>query len=293
MKPDTVNASEAMLSRDAIDQQLERVFLYPLFMNSDILRKFLLFIVDQTLTGHSDWLKEYTIGVNVLCKPANFKPQDNGIVRIHAGRLRRALHHYYNTMGTADPIKIFIPKGRYIPVFIDNSNQIINSELSNSDKPLTDKPQEILVKKQEAIAIIPFQHFHNDALENSLVDGLGLQLSTALMQFDKYSVVAYCTIRDLWKRTNDISKVGLLADAKYVVTGSIQTLENTARAHVQIIDLYSNRQVLSCMYEGEFSSQNIFKLQDEIVQFIISEITRSRKMVIDDKSRRRALVAVA
>lgn len=293
MKPEALNSLEAKLSRDAINQQLERIFLDQLFMNSDILRKFLLFIVDQTLTGHADWLKEYTIGVNVLCKPANFKPQDNGIVRIHAGRLRRALHHYYNTMGTSDPIKIFIPKGRYIPVFIDNNNQITTNELSKAGTALADTSPEILVKKQEAIAIIPFQHFHNDSLEDSLIDGLGLQLSTALMQFDKYSVVAYCTIRDLWKRTNDISKVGLLADAKYVITGSIQTLENLARAHVQVIDLYSNRQLMSCMYEGEFSSQNIFKLQDEIVQFIISEIIRSHKMFIDDKTRRRSLAAVA
>jgi TolB-like protein len=293
MKPDTLNSLEAKLTKDAINQQLKRIFLDPLFMNSDILRKFLLFIVDQTLTGHADWLKEYTIGVNVLCKPANFKPQDNGIVRIHAGRLRRALHHYYNTMGASDQIKIFIPKGRYIPVFIDNNSQITNNELSKADKLSADTSSEILLKKQEAIAVIPFQHFHNDSLENSLIDGLGLQLSTALMQFEKYSVVAYCTIRDLWKRTNDISKVGLLADAKYVITGSIQTLENLARAHVQIIDLYNNRQLLSCMYEAEFSSQNIFKLQDEIVQFIISEIITSRKMAIDDKARRRSLVAVA
>ncbi len=293
MIPDTLDSLEAKLSRDAINQQLERIFLDPLFMNSDILRKFLLFIVDQTLTGHADWLKEYTIGVNVLCKPANFKPQDNGIVRIHAGRLRRALHHYYNTIGISDHIKIFIPKGRYIPVFIDNNNQITNNELNKTDRPVADVSGEILLKKQEAIAVIPFQHFHNNSLENSLIDGLGLQLSTALMQFEKYSVVAYCTIRDLWKGTNDISKVGLLADAKYVITGSIQTLENLARAHIQIIDLYSNRQLLSCMYEGEFSSHNIFKLQDEIVQFIISEIIRSRKMAIDDKTRRRSLVAVA
>jgi TolB-like protein len=262
-------------------------------MNSEILRKFLLFIVDQTITGHADWLKEYTIGVNVLSKPANFKPQDNGIVRIHAGRLRRALHHYYNTIGAADPIKIFIPKGRYIPVFIDNQNALNGKESNNTDGSAFNASEEIPAKKQEAIAVMPFQHFHDDSLENSLIDGLGLQLSTALMQFEKYSVVAYCTTRDLWKKTNDISKAAALADASYVFTGSIQVLENLARAHVQIIDLFSGRQLLSCMYEGEFSAQNIFKLQDEIVQFIISEIIRSRKLTIDDKAVRRSLVAVA
>lgn len=293
MKSETLLPHDMKPSREAINQQLQRIFLDPLFMNSEILRKFLLFIVDQTITGHADWLKEYTIGVNVLGKPSNFKPQDNGIVRIHAGRLRRALHHYYNTLGASDPVKIYIPKGRYIPVFIDDQNEIADRELNNIDESLAEAIANIQVKKQEAIAVIPFQHFHNDPFENSLVDGLGMQLSTAMMQFDKYSVVAYCTIRDLWKRTNDISQVASFANAKYVITGSIQVLENLVRAHFQIIDLYSSRQLLSCMYEGECSSQNIFKLQDDIVQFIISEIIRSRKFIIDDKPSLRSLVAVA
>src|ERR1700748_1525659 len=120
MKSETSNSVEAKLSRDTINQQLQKIFLDPLFMNSEILRKFLLFIVDQTLTGHADWLKEYTIGVNVLNKPADFTPQENGIVRIHAGRLRRALHHYYKETGILDSIHISIPKGRYVPVFAEN-----------------------------------------------------------------------------------------------------------------------------------------------------------------------------
>ena len=32
-------------------------------------------------------------------------------------RLRRDLEHYYLTDGRADPIRITIPKGRYVPAF--------------------------------------------------------------------------------------------------------------------------------------------------------------------------------
>lgn len=283
---------ETKFSKELIYQQLQKIFSDPFFSNSDILRKFLTFIVDQTLSGHANWLKEYTIGVNVLNKSADFKPQDNGIVRIHAGRLRRALHHYYNSIGALDAIHISIPKGGYIPVFNEAGSLLANEEPDNTGKALADSPSENLAKKPSALAVIPFQHFHNTPLENSLVDGLGLQLSNELMQFEKYPVIAYYTMRDLWKKTSDISKVALFVDAKYVIAGSLQILENKVRSHIQLIDSYTNRQVWSCMYEGEFAAENIFRLQDEIVKFIISELIKSRKLT-EDKKQRTSMIAVA
>ena len=44
-----------------------------------------------------------------------FDPQDDPIVRIEVGRLRRDLDHYYLTDGRDDPIRITIPKGHYVP----------------------------------------------------------------------------------------------------------------------------------------------------------------------------------
>ena len=290
MKPDP-SISLNGFNKEAIDLQLQKIFLDPFFKNSDILRKFLTFIVDQTFSGHANWLKEYTIGVHVLNKSTDFKPQDNGIVRIHAGRLRRALHNYYNNMGASDTIKISIPKGRYVPVFFENGIQITETELNDNCK-LVDTSQEILTGRQEPIAVLPFHHFHNDALETSLIDGLGLQLSNALMQFDKYSVVAYYAMRDLWKKKSDISELASIIDIKYIISGTIQIMENKVRSHIQMIDSHNGMQLWSSMYEGEFASENIFKLQDEIVQFIISELTNSPKL-IDDKANRTTMVAVA
>src|SRR4051812_11789078 len=105
------------LLKEEIYRQMERIFLDPLFLNSPILKKFLSFIVDQYLLGNSNLLKEYTIAINVLDKPTNFKPQENSIVRIHAGRLRRALNHFYNTRETPEHVYISVPLGTYIPVF--------------------------------------------------------------------------------------------------------------------------------------------------------------------------------
>lgn len=284
--------TEVKFSRELIYVQLQRIFSDPVFVNSKILREFLAFIVDQTLSGHSNWLKEYTIGINVLNKSTDFKPHDNGIVRIHAGRLRRALHHYYKDAGALDPIEISIPKGGYVPVFSDCNHNTIQEELNTEAKPLIDSVPSIETKSHAAIAVIPFQHFHKNSLENSLVDGLGLQLSNAIMQYDKYPVIAYYTMRELCKTTTDIVKIASFVDARYIITGSIQTLEKQVRSHCEIIDSHTGKQLWSCMYKGQFTSEHIFKLQDEIVHFIISELNKVFKFG-NDKMQHISMMVVA
>src|SRR6187402_3615237 len=108
---------ERVFSSKVILDQIERISSHPTFAVSDIMKRFLSFIVVETLEGRSNQLKEYTIGVAVLNKPAEFKPQKDAIVRIHAGRLRRALDSYYQESPGPELVHISIPKGSYVPVF--------------------------------------------------------------------------------------------------------------------------------------------------------------------------------
>src|SRR3982751_6594306 len=152
------------ISNVAIYQQLERIFLDPLFINSQILKKFLSFIVDQTLQGNSQQLKEYTVAVNVLEKPSNFKPQENSIVRIHAGRLRRALNHYYNSKETPEPVLISVPLGTYVPIFSMNDNKL-QAHLSNGNSISTSRNNKVVIDKSAVVAVIPFRHLQENELE--------------------------------------------------------------------------------------------------------------------------------
>jgi hypothetical protein len=115
-------------TKEEIHVQLQKIIADPLFCVSDILKRFLLFVTEETLQGRSNQIKEYTIGVNVLHKPTSFNPRQDAIVRIHAGRLRRALHQYYKDAGSLDPIYVSIPKGCYQPVFAANNGSRIDEE---------------------------------------------------------------------------------------------------------------------------------------------------------------------
>jgi TolB-like protein len=83
----------------------------------DRARKFLGYVVEETLAGRADRIKAYSIALEVFGRDATFDAQSDPVVRIEAGRVRRALERYYLTAGRADPILITIPKGGYVPQF--------------------------------------------------------------------------------------------------------------------------------------------------------------------------------
>ena len=99
---------------------LSRVVASPTLAKSPQLAHFLTYIVDETLAGRGDRLKAYTIATDALGRDANFDPQTDPIVRVEAGRLRRALEQYYATDGRTDPLVIDLPTGRYMPAFRAN-----------------------------------------------------------------------------------------------------------------------------------------------------------------------------
>ncbi|MBX4968448.1 hypothetical protein [Rhizobium binae] len=104
-------------SQEEVQQQLERILSSDEFRLPERARRFLEFVVTETLAGRRDYLKAFTIAQAVFGRDANFDAQQDPCVRIEAGRLRRELEHYYLTAGAADRIIITIPKGGYMPVF--------------------------------------------------------------------------------------------------------------------------------------------------------------------------------
>lgn len=97
--------------------QLERIRLSAEFDAPDRDRKFLAYVIEETLAGRGDRIKAYSIATEVFGRDSSFDPQTDPAVRIEAGRIRRALERYYLVAGRSDPIVIRMPKGAYVPTF--------------------------------------------------------------------------------------------------------------------------------------------------------------------------------
>jgi TolB-like protein len=102
---------------DAVRAQLDRILASPGFVNADRLSRFLRFVVERTLAGEGDQLKEYRLGTDVFDRSADYDPRLDSIVRVEARRLRSKLHEYYAGAGHGDPIVIGVDKGSYVARF--------------------------------------------------------------------------------------------------------------------------------------------------------------------------------
>jgi PAS domain S-box-containing protein len=96
---------------------LERMVASESFRTCPRLAAFLRFVIEATLRGESAHLKGYTIAVEALGRSGDFDPQQDPIVRVEAGRLRRVIQHYYAGPGAKDLLVIDVPRGHYIPTF--------------------------------------------------------------------------------------------------------------------------------------------------------------------------------
>lgn len=101
----------------SVAEQLERVLQSEVFRSTGRSSKLLRFLVDQTLNGHAERLKDYTLGSEALGRGEDFDPRTDPIARVEASRLRSRLELYYATEGASDPVLITLPKGGYVPLF--------------------------------------------------------------------------------------------------------------------------------------------------------------------------------
>jgi len=152
-----------------IRAQIERMIGSDPLRTSPQLVSFLQFVVNETLGGRSDRIKGYTIGVEALHRNPDFNPQADPIVRVEAGRLRRALKRYYAEAGSDDDILITIPPGTYIPLFSER-NVVVEEPVAPSDSPSRRPPKPRLrasIAVAAAIAVlvlvsfIIWRHFSN------------------------------------------------------------------------------------------------------------------------------------
>ena len=93
-------------SAPLIRSQLDAILASDLFARSERLSQFLRFIVERTLAGEGDALKEQVIAVELYGRGADFNTAADPIVRVDARRLRDKLREYYAS-APHDPVRIY------------------------------------------------------------------------------------------------------------------------------------------------------------------------------------------
>ncbi|MFZ5451583.1 MAG: hypothetical protein ACOZF2_06900 [Thermodesulfobacteriota bacterium] len=178
---------------EAIRQQLAKILTSPQFVNSPNLQNFLSFIVEKTLAGKAGDIKGYTVATQVLGRKADFDPNLDPIIRIQAGRLRRALEQYYQAQGKSAAVVIEVPKGSYVPVFRPAKQEGADVVIDRVRR----EPM-LALPSGPSLAVMPLLNLTGDRKQEYFTDGLAEELTSELARYQDLRVIAYQSTRR-WK----------------------------------------------------------------------------------------------
>lgn len=146
MQTATTAQDHAALSesqRTEVREQLERLLGNPFFSHSKRFPSFLRFVIEQTLTGQAENIKERTLGIEIFRRDANYDTASDPIVRVTAAEIRKRVAQYYQDPTHAHELRITLPSGSYIPQFHwpTGSDDPVLKELDRVATDVLDAPE--------------------------------------------------------------------------------------------------------------------------------------------------------
>lgn len=215
--------SEPVPAVEAVKAQLTAILSSQAFRRSKVLSRFLRFLVEETLAGRGDSLKERRAGAMVFRRPANYLPQADPIVRIQAARLRSRLALYYQSEGHSDAILILVPKGTYAPVFRVRQHG-------------TAEPGAHVAQGEEVtLAILPFLNL-GEGSDSHLGDGITAELTHFLAEIPGLRIAAQTSALEFRGAAKDVRGIGRALGVRWVIEGSVRREKGLLRVYCQLVD---------------------------------------------------------
>jgi non-specific serine/threonine protein kinase len=122
------------------------------------------------------------------------------------------------------------------------------------------------------VAVLPFKYRGNNADLEALAEGLSEDIVTGLSRFSYLRVIARGSTLRYANQTTDLRTVGKEVGARYVMEGTLRHAGKKLRLAVQLVDATTGAHLWAENYEREFSTENIFDLQDDLVPRIVSTV---------------------
>jgi hypothetical protein len=103
--------------KDQVRRQMNRLLATSHFKNSRRYPALFRFIVEETLEGRGEFLKERLLGVRVFNRPPDYDTADDPIVRVTIAEIRKRIAQYYHEEAHETEMRIELLPGHYEPEF--------------------------------------------------------------------------------------------------------------------------------------------------------------------------------
>jgi Malectin domain len=102
---------------DLVRAELDRLLQCDHFKNSRRCRTLLSYLVEETIAGRGDQLKERLVGINVFGRNPDYETAEDPVVRNAAIEVRKRLAQFYIESGNGTQLRIDLHPGTYVPEF--------------------------------------------------------------------------------------------------------------------------------------------------------------------------------
>jgi TolB-like protein len=233
------------LNTAIVNHHLDQALSSPLFRNAERQSRFLRFVVDAALQSPTASIKEFDIAVAVYDRRADYDPRTDPIVRVEAARLRARLREYYEVT-PPDRVRIDIPKGRYVPLFVavEVAPAQVGSELS--------------------ILVPPFRNISADPGDQNFCDGLTEEVLYKLAQVPRLRVITQSVAT--WLEQGDGHK------PRYLLEASVRRVGAEIRLTLHLIELTGGGSThFSNVYQTTIN--DIFATQERLAEEIRGDLS--------------------
>ncbi len=257
-----------VVSPEGVRAELQRILESPRFNASERNRRFLTYVVEHALAGRPERIKAYTIATEVFGRDAKFDPQLDSIVRIEAGRLRRALERYYLTDGRASHLRIDIPRGGYVPIF-------------EYAEPV-DIPQES--RGPPRVLVAAFEEEGEQSCFPTFTRGFTRSLIIALTRFTGLRIFASgSALRHPADVDLNVARPGPAPD--YVVTGQTSLLPDRFEVDVLLLKTRTGRVVWAETFERSLEPSEIIGPRNEVANRVARSLAQPYGAIQSDRAR--------
>ena len=289
-----------------VRDELRNVLASEAFKGGKRAQDFLQLVVEHTLAGRLDSLRERMLGAEMFGRPVDYDTANDAVVRVKASEVRRRLAQYYGGLEAPPAVRIDLPPGSYVPHFsFDASPQAASGPSADAPSSLAEVPPArrslfgmsrlsvvltglalstvavaiaIFIWRPHpsrgpirSIAVLPLANYSGDSKQDYFADGMTENLIAELGRISSLRVISRTSSMTYKGTQKTIPQIAHELSVDAVVEGSVEREGSQVRIVAQLIDARSDQHLWAHTYDRDMT--DTLQLQSEVAHAISDQIS--------------------
>lgn len=290
-----------------VREELRSILASDAFKGGKRAQDFLQLVVEHTLAGRLDSLRERMLGVEMFGRPVDYDTANDAVVRVKASEVRRRLAQYYGSLSVPPSLRIDLPPGSYVPQFSFDTAAAAppSPAVTQPAAPVEAPPPPVRHSRFRisrlsivlagcslvavaaviaflfwrrpphqgpirSIAVLPLVNYSGDPKQDYFADGMTENLIAELGRISSLRVISRTSSMTYKGTQKTIPQIAHELSVDAVVEGSVERSGDRVRITTQLIDARSDQHLWAQTYDRDMT--DTLQLQSEVARAISDQI---------------------